>query len=348
MAVIKADAYGHGAVRIAEEAVSWGVRCLSVARFHEGVELRKAGIAHPILILEALQEEHIAVCLANGFELTAVSRESAQQLSAAAGRAGRRAVVHAKVDTGMGRLGMSHLDATEVLESIAMMPGLELKGVYSHFATAEESDQTYAREQLARFLAVLEGLERKKIEVPLRHMANSGAILSLPESYFDMVRPGLMLYGYAPREDMVQKYPLLPVMAVKSRVSFLKAVEAGSAISYGRKYIARRRTVIATVPVGYADGYFRSLTDRASVLINGQRHPVVGTVCMDHIMVDVGSGSSVQEGDAVTLLGQDGAERISAWDLSREIGTVPYEVTCAVSPRVPRVYLPDRAGVLGG
>jgi alanine racemase len=157
-----------------------------------------------------------------------------------------------------------------------------------------------------------------------------------------------MLYGYAPREDMVQKYPLLPVMAVKSRVSFLKAVEAGSAISYGRKYIARRRTVIATVPVGYADGYFRSLTDRASVLINGQRHPVVGTVCMDHIMVDVGSGSSVQEGDAVTLLGQDGAERISAWDLSREIGTVPYEVTCAVSPRVPRVYLPDRAGVLGG
>jgi alanine racemase len=347
MAVIKADAYGHGAVRIAEGAVGLGVQCLSVARFHEGLKLREAGIAHPILILEALQKEHIAVCLANGFELTAVSRESAQLLSAAAGRAGRKAVVHAKVDTGMGRLGMSHLDAPALLESIAMMPGLELRGVYSHFATAEESDQTYAREQLARFLAVLEGLERKKIEIPLRHMANSAAILSLPESYFDMVRPGLMLYGYAPREDMAQKHPLLPVMALKSRVSFLKTVEAGSAISYGRKHIARKRTVIATVPVGYADGYFRSLTNRANVLINGERYPVVGTVCMDHVMVDVGLGSTVQEGDTVTLLGQDGAETITAWDLSREIGTVPYEITCAVSPRVPRVYLPDVARALG-
>ncbi|MEK9138302.1 MAG: alanine racemase, partial [Bacteroidota bacterium] len=242
-----------------------------------------------------------------------------------------------KIDTGMGRLGCDWRNAVSFTEHVARGRRLDLTGVYSHFATSDEPDQTFANEQLKRFCGVLDELWKRKIDVPLKHMANSGAILALPQSHFNMVRPGLMLYGYAPRRGMDDASPLRPVMSLVSKITLLKKVGKGTSISYGRRYHAPHDTRIATVPIGYADGYSRLLTNRASVLVRDKRHPVVGTVCMDHIMVDVGNEDEVGVGDDVVLLGSAGRETISAWDIAETLGTIPYEVLCWVSARVERV-----------
>jgi len=338
MPVIKADAYGHGAVRLAEAALRDGVAHLAVARYHEGLELRAAGIAAPILVFEVVPREFVDASLAGELTLTVASEDHASAISTRAIQRGSKAKIHVKIDTGMGRLGMADQVAAASIERIARLPSLVLEGVYSHFATSEDRDQAYAREQLRRFHNVLTDLDRRGIGIELRHMANSGAIISLPESRFDLVRPGIMLYGYTPARGMPQAHPVRPVMSLHSQVSFLKTVDAGTSISYGRRYTARGRTTIATIPIGYADGFSRLLTNQAACLIRGQRFPIVGTVCMDHVMADVGPGADVTEGDVVTLLGQDGGETISAWDLAATIGTIPYEVTCLVTPRVPRVF----------
>jgi len=246
--------------------------------------------------------------------------------------------VHVKVDTGMGRLGLHTSVAGREIETIARLPGIEVAGIYSHFATSEDPDQTFARRQLELFMRVLEDLHRRGVEPPLRHMANSGAILQLPGSHFEMVRPGLMLYGYTPRPDVTQRTVLFPVMSLVSRVAFLKRVEAGTSISYGRRYVTSGETCIATIPVGYGDGYSRLLTGKGDVLIRGKRYPIAGTICMDQLMVDLGSETDVREGDPVTLLGQEGAESIWGWELARKIGTIPYEITCLVTSRVPRQF----------
>jgi len=246
--------------------------------------------------------------------------------------------VHVKIDTGMGRLGCDYRVAADTVESIARLPGIQLAGVYSHFATSEDPDQTFAQEQLDRFRRVLDELSRRRVEVGLRHMANSGAIISLSASHLDMVRPGIMLYGYPPLRGMAEAHPVRPVMSLLSRVTLLKSVEAGTSVSYGRRWFAPTRTQIATVPIGYADGFNRLLTNRSSALIRGKRYPVVGTVCMDHVMVDVGPESEVETGDTVTLIGTDGAEKITGWDIAATVGTIPYEVTCLITPRVPRIY----------
>lgn len=247
--------------------------------------------------------------------------------------------VHAKVDTGMGRLGMGYAAAASVVESVVGLPSLALAGVYSHFATAEEQDQSFARLQLVRFNRVLQDLAQRGIAVPLRHMAGSGAIMTFPEAQFDMVRPGVMLYGYAPRRGMPGSEKLVPVMSLVSHISMLKRVEPNTGISYGRRYVTRSHTRIATVPIGYGDGYSRMLTGKAEVLIHGKRFPVAGTVCMDHIMVDVGNVDAIQPGEAVTLIGREGDLAVTAWDIAERLGTIPYEVTCMVAERVPRVYV---------
>lgn len=338
MAVVKAGAYGHGAVRMAREALAHGVRRLAVARIHEGFELRSAGIDAPLLVFENLEPSHVQPALENDLELTIANDAAAERIAHAASKHGRRAAVHVKIDTGMGRLGYYGITSAAPLERIARMRSLDLVGVYSHFATSEDPDQSFARAQLGRFEGIMDDLRKRGIEVPIRHMANSGAIIALPDAHFDLVRPGIMLYGYPPAHGMVERHPVKPVMRILSRVSFVKSVDAGTSISYGRRYVTDRRTTIATLPIGYADGFSRILTHRASVSIRGVRRPVVGTVCMDHVMVDCGPGSDVSEGDEVTILGRDGGVLITGWDLALQAGTIPYEITCAVSPRVPRVY----------
>jgi alanine racemase len=339
MAVVKADAYGHGMFRIASEAVAHKVDYLGVARAYEGAHLRTAGIQIPILVFEVVPDEHMGAAVEHGLDLTVTSLRGARQLNNVAELSGRKARVHVKVDTGMGRLGLSHVMAAEEIQTIAHLPWIDLVGVYSHFATSEDPDQAFARRQLELFSRVLEDLQQRQISVRFRHMANSGAILGLPESHFEMVRPGLMLYGYAPGPDMTPMVELTPVMSLVSNVAFLKRVAANTSISYGRRYFTSRETRIASVPVGYGDGYSRLLTGKAEVLIRGKRYLVAGAICMDQLMVDVGMDSSVREGDPVTLIGRDGGEKISCWELASKIGTIPYEITCLVTSRVPRRFV---------
>ncbi len=339
MAVLKSNAYGHGVKAIAREAVRCGIDYLAVARLAEGLELRREGIETPILVCEIIPEDQIDHAIHEGLDLTVSSWEGAQAIESVAGKRRRKARIHVKVDTGMARLGFPHDSAVDSIGKIAGLKSIELHGVFSHFATSEESDQTFAREQLNRFTSLLERLDRQRIEIPLRHMSNSGAILTLPESHFDMVRPGIMLYGYAPLHGLPGSEQLRPVLSLVSRVSFVKDVDANTSISYGRKYYTSSKTRIATVPIGYGDGYSRMLTGKTVVLIRGEKHPVVGTICMDHLMVDVGVNSEVAPGDEVTLIGNDGGNEITCWDIAGALGTIPYEVTCLITPRVPRVVV---------
>lgn len=336
MAVVKANGYGHGAVELARVALANGVMYLAVARVEEGLELREAGIDAPLLVFELVRRDMLEQALHADLQLTLSSLEGARALNEVAGDLRVKAKVHLKVDTGMARLGLDHRSAVPQIESILRLQWLNVAGVYSHFATADDADQTFAHLQLDRFNALLNELSRRGLDIPLKHMAGSGAIMALPESHFDLVRPGIMLYGYPPRRGMDLRHPLKTVMSLVSAVNFVKRVAANTSVSYSRRYFTRQETNIATVPIGYADGYSRLLTGRSSLIIRGKKYPVVGTVCMDHIMVDVGL-DDIHEGDSVTLIGWDGEESITAWDIAELIGTIPYEVLCMVTNRVPRV-----------
>jgi len=336
MAVVKADAYGHGMQRIAAEAFQSGAEYLAVARVDEGLRLRMKGIRQPILVCEIVPKTFLKMAISNDLELTVSSVDGAKHMNAVAGKLGVKARVHVKVDTGMGRLGFPLHASAASLEQIARLRRLELVGIYSHFATSDEADQTYALEQLGRFTNLLEKVHKMKIEIPLKHMANSGAVITLPGSHFDMVRPGIMLYGYTPRKGMVTSKPLRPVMSLVSVVTLVKRMPKGTSISYGRRYFTKHDAWVAAVPLGYADGYSRKLTNNTNVLIGGKRYPVVGSICMDHVMVEIGRTDSVNVGDVVTFIGEDGNERITAWDIAEKLHTIPYEVICMVNARVPR------------
>jgi len=339
MAVVKANAYGHGAEKMAHEAMQGGATFLGVARVHEGVELRRAGVDAPILVFEVPLSDQIGTALHHRLALTVSSDEGAARVSEMGVRLGVRGPVHVKIDTGMSRLGFPHGEAEQHITRIVSLPGLTLEGVYSHFATSDEEDTGYALTQLERFNGVIARLESLGLHIPLKHMANSGAIISMPQAHFDLVRPGIMLYGYAPRPGMPQRFPLQQVMNLSSRVVLIKPVSRGTSVSYSRRYTTQEDTRIATVPIGYADGYSRLLTNRATALIKGRRYPVVGTICMDQLMIDVGGESDVREGDEVVLMGRSGEEVIDADDIARTIGTINYEVTCLVTRRVPRTYV---------
>ena len=336
IAVVKANAYGHGMEIITKEAVSSGVACLGVARITEAVELRKKGFSVPILLFEIIPTNFIEQGIIYSVDLTVATPEDVRRIESVGERVRRRANVHIDVDTGMGRLGCDWKGAADFVEQVMRMKWIHPVAVYSHFATSEDTDQSFAREQLRRFHTVLDELDRRKIEIPMKHMANSGGILSIPESYFDLVRPGIMMFGHTPRKGM-DGAQLKPVMTILAKVSLLKKVEKGASISYGRLYHAPCDTYIATVPIGYGDGYSRMLTDKVEVLIRGKRYPVVGAITMDHLMVDVGTHHEVEEGDDVVLMGASGNESISLWDIAGRLGTIPYEVLCMVADRVPRV-----------
>jgi alanine racemase len=338
MAVIKANGYGHGMVALAREAGAYGIADFGVARVSEGLELRAAGFSQRILVFESAAPGSLNEAIAHELTLTITDPAGLECIEQEARVAGKRAAVHVKTDTGMGRLGLPAEQAHVLVIRAARSAHLRLDGVYSHFATSEDPDRSYALQQLERFHVFLENVSRAGVDVPLRHMANSGAIIAIPEAYFDMVRPGIMLYGYPPGQGMPERNPVRPVLSLVSRVAFMKDVAAGTSVSYGRRFSAKAPTRIVTVPMGYGDGYSRLLTGKAEALIRGRRFPVVGTICMDQLMIDVGGATDVAVGDEVVFIGRRGGEQITGWDVAAHTGTIPYETTCAITPRVPRVY----------
>jgi alanine racemase len=336
MMVVKAHAYGHGDVPVARAALEAGATWLGVALVEEGLRLREAEIGRPVLVLTEFPRGAEKEALAAGLTPTLYTDDGLASLAGASGERDRTTPVHVKIDTGMHRVGLAPELAVgfclRVLEA-----GLELEGVWTHFAVAEEPDDPSSREQLERFLAALDDLAASGIRPRYRHAANSAAVLGLPESHFDLVRVGIAAYGIIPGPALEGRADLQPAMSLRSRVSLVKRVAAGEAVSYGLRYRLERESTVATVPVGYADGYHRAASGRAQVLIRGHRYPVAGTVTMDQITVDCGD-DPVQPGDEVVLFGRQGEEEIRAEEVAEWAGTIGYEVVCAVSERVPREY----------
>ncbi len=341
MAVVKADAYGHGAVKTAQTALQSGANWLGVALPEEGIALRKAGITAPILVFSPLQTDQAEVMA--GFDLTPTicMLEPAVALSRAATAMGKKLSFHVKIDTGMGRIGVPANEGIVFIKKIVSLPGLIFDGAFSHLATADEHDKEYAKYQIKNFNKVIVDLKTEGLLPPKAHLANSAAIIDLPLAYYNLVRPGIILYGMYPSTEVeVDKVQLKPAFSLKTRVVFIKRVSPGTAVSYGRKYIASQKTTIITIPIGYADGWTRRLSGKAEVLISGKRFPIVGTICMDLCMVDVGD-EPVEIGQEVVLIGSQGSESITADEISEHLGTINYEVTCMISDRVPRRYLND-------
>lgn len=353
MAVVKADGYGHGAVETALAALKNGADCLGVARVEEGLHLRRAGIAAPILILGYTLPEHSEALVLHRLAQSVYTFEAAEALSQAAARLQTKARVHIKVDTGMGRLGLlpdsprismlgKHLpgNAQRVIESISRLPHVEVEGVFTHFATADSLDKTYTLQQLERFLEFLDKLKVHGLEFPLRHAANSAALIDLPETHLDMVRPGISLYGFYPSAEVNKEGILLiPAMALKTRVIHVKMVPAGFHVSYGMTYQTENPTVIATVSAGYADGLNRLLSSKGQMLVGGTRAGIIGRVCMDLTLLDVGHISDVGIGDEVVIFGAQGQEFIPVEEMAETLNTVHYEIVTSLASRVARVYI---------
>lgn len=340
MGIVKANAYGHGLKEISEALVSYGVDYLGVGFLEEGIFLRQSGIKAPILVLGGVLGSQVKEFLKYNLEITISSIEIAERIEQEVQREKRKkARVHLKIDTGMERIGVHAETAFPFVERVVKMKNIEIVGIYSHFATSDERDKTFLKFQLERFTKLVDKIKSSKIEIPEIHIASSGAILDSPETYFTMVRPGILLYGYYPSLETSERFPVEPIMSLKSKVVFIKELNSGISISYGRKYFTKNRTRIATIPIGYGDGYSRSLTNSGQVLIKGRRYPVVGVVCMDQIMVDIGSDADIHVGDEVTLIGSDGGENISVWEVAIKSGTNAYEFLTGIASRVPRIFI---------
>ena len=340
LGVVKADAYGHGAVQVARRLETLGAEYLAVACLDEALELRQAGITTPILILGYTPTERAEALLDNGITQTVYDVEMARALSDAAAAAGKTLKIHVKADTGMSRLGWlcggENLSAAvETMAQVCALPGLEAEGIYTHFANAD-GDEDYTMLQFARFLDLLEALKERGITFAIRHCAASAAALKFPCTHLDMVRPGIALYGHYPDPSCegLDGPGLRPVMTLKTRVASVKAVPAGTPVSYGCTHVLDRETKLAALTIGYADGLPRLCSDKLEVLIGGQRAPVVGRICMDMCMADV-TGLDVAPGDEVEVFG----EHLPIEDVAALAGTIQYELLCAVSPRVHRAYL---------
>ncbi len=334
IAVVKADAYGHGAVRVSKRLVRDGAEYLAVAFMDEARELREAGIAAPIIVLFDPD-----VCEAFEYNLTPAvgTLKAAYDLSREAERLGRNINIHIKVDTGMGRLGFRGLAQSDILE-ISRLKGITIEGVMSHFSDADLSDRSFARSQIAEFIALRNDLAVAGLYIPLYHLANSAAVMALPESHSDAVRPGIMLYGIPSGSPTVDA-KLVPVMSAKARIVALRKLPPGVPISYGRTFITARESLIGVMAAGYADGFSRLFSNNAAVLVRGKRAPVVGRVCMDITMIDVTDIAGVSETDDVIIMGSQGSESISAAELAQWSDTIPYEVMLSIGSRARRIYI---------
>jgi len=340
-AVVKADGYGHGAAEAALAALDAGAQMLCVAIPREGIELRERFPDVPILVFGPLFPAEAEGVVLHGLTQTVEDEDILQHLSAAARRCGREAVVHVNIDTGMGRIGVQPKEAVRFMQRAAGYDGLRFEGICSHFAASDDENLTFAGVQLSAFRDMVDELAQAGFRFKLRHMANSAAVLALPESHMDMVRPGIMLYGLRPAPHLGED--LAPAMTVLSRITKLKDVPPGTPISYGSTWRSPDRRRIATVPMGYADGYRRGLSNRFHVLVRGRPAFVVGRVCMDMFMVDVTEIEGVQRGDEVLIFGRSGPHYLPAEDMAEALDTIPYEVVTGISRRVPRVYGEDGA-----
>lgn len=335
-AVVKADGYGHGAEAVAKTALAAGADFLSVAILQEAVTLRQSGFTCPILVMGYTPTNQAHVVVSNEIAQTIYSMDQAEALSAAASACGTKAIVHIKVDTGMARLGLPPCEAGEFAAAVAKLPNIIIEGVFTHFAQADSEDKTFAMQQFALFEQALEAIEAKNIKVAIRHCANSAATLDLPNTHLDMVRVGISLYGLWPSSEVKQCVTLTPAMSFKVRVAHIKTVPAGTAISYGGTFVTKAPSLIATLPVGYADGWTRMLSGEAKVLIHGHKVPIVGRICMDQCMVDVSSFPQTRVGDEVLLFG---GSTLPAEEVAAHLNTINYEMVCMVGKRVPRLYL---------
>ncbi len=337
MAVLKANAYGNGLVRVAQLMQELKADYLGVAVLEEGILLRQSGIELPILVMGGMLGNQIPVFLKYNLTMTASSIEKLNQIDQAAEQMKVKAKVHLKIDTGMERIGVHFYNAEKFLEASVKCRNLVVEGIYSHFASSDSSDLSYARLQLERFLEVLNFYSKNSLDLPLRHISNSGGILQMPEANLDLVRPGILLYGVYPSSEVKRTIAVKPTLSWKSHVVYFKAIKPGHPVSYNSTYTPDRLIRAVTVPVGYGDGYFRSMSRKAEVLIRGKRYPVIGSITMDQIVVNIESDSAFN-GDEVILIGSDGSNSITCEELAGWAGTIAYEILTNINTRVPRIY----------
>src|SRR3989339_1291653 len=339
MGIVKADAYGHGDYEVSRVLLNNSVEMLGIAILEEGIMLREKGIESPLLILGGIFEEQIDDVIQYNLTPTAYDLKLADMLSKKANYFNKIVKVHVYVDTGMGSIGMKYNKAVEFVKSLEDMKNLFIDGIYTHCSCSDEKESECTNLQIKRFRDILAALDTLKVCIPLRHMANSGAILGYPESYFNMVRPGLSLYGLYPSEDISRDIGIRPVMSFKTRIIHIKDMESGDVVGYGRTYSITKPTRVATLPLGYDDGYNRLLSNQGNVIIKGRKSSIIGRVCMDQCFVDVTNIKDVSVGDEVVLYGSQGQETIPIESIAKQLNTIPYEVTCSISKRVPRIYI---------
>ncbi len=337
MPILKANAYGHGLVEVARMLETAGAPMAGVAYLEEGLRLREEGVRLPVLVLGGIVGEQIPRFLEHDLTLTASSIDKLRAIEECAAHLGRRARVHLKIDTGMERIGVHWYSARGLLEASLACRHVDVEGVFTHFANADDADLTHARLQLERFEEVLRFYEDRSLETPLRHAANSGAILQLPESHFDLVRPGVLFYGSRPAPHIEDTLGVRGALRWVTRVVYFKVVLPENPVSYGSMWRSSEPTRVVTIPVGYGDGYPRALSNRGVVLVRGERRRLIGRVCMDQVMVSLGASGTAYNGDEVVLLGAQGEDEITVEELAAWAGTIPHEIFAAINTRVPRV-----------
>jgi len=338
MPILKANAYGHGLVEVGRHFSKIGVGYIGVAFLEEGILLRESGVTAPILVLGGILGTQVPEFLRHNLTLTASSIEKLEHVDEVAASMGVEAKVHLKIDTGMERIGVHYYTAKSLLEASLKCKHTKIEGIFSHFANADSADLTSAKLQLERFNEVLKFYEDRSLPMPLRHMANSGAVLQLPESYFEIVRPGILLYGVYPTDEVQKTIEVVPALSWSSRVVYFKVVKPNHPVSYGSTWQSDHMVRVVTIPVGYGDGYFRNMSGKAEVIIRGKRYPIVGTICMDQFMVNI-EWDSAYNNDEVILIGESEGEHITVEDLAGWAGTIPYEILTNINTRVPRVYM---------
>lgn len=338
MPAVKADAYGHGATPVSRACLEAGADALGVACVEEAIELREAGITAPILILGCSEPGSAGEIVRRHVAATCCDSRFVEALSAEAVRQDLSASVHIKVDTGMGRIGVQPDEALEFARRVSTLTGVAIEGVFTHFPTSDEADRSFTLSQIATFRKVSSAVNRLVDGKVIAHASNSGGILAFPEADFDCVRPGIMVYGHYPSSEVARTVQIREALTLKTRIAFLKTAEPGTSVSYGRTHILKRKSIVATLPIGYGDGYSRLLSNQGEACVRGVRVPVIGRVCMDQIMIDVTDVPGVELGDEVILYGGR-LDYLSVSRIAETLGTISYEVLCNIGKRVPRVYL---------
>jgi alanine racemase len=342
MAVVKGNAYGHDILEVSPVVLENGATRLAVARLEEAIFLRKAGITVPILVLGLTLKQQAEFLVSYDITPAVCEFEMIEKLSESAVQMNKMTKIHLKVDTGMGRIGIFPYDVLRFIKRIKALKNVEIEGIFTHFSVADEKDKFYTEEQFRKFIEILTILEKEGIKIPIKHVGNSATLLDLPHMWLDMVRPGLAIYGLYPSKEVKKTINLIPAQQFKTKIVFIKELPLGESISYGRTYITKRRMRVASLPVGYADGYNRLLSNQGEVLVRGQRVPIIGRVCMDHCMIDVTNLTQVEIGDEVVLWGRQEEEMITVEEIAQKIRTINYEIVhMPDKKRVPKLFIRD-------